>query len=131
VLTDSMKRAIDETERRREKQIAYNLEKGVDPQPLRKKIADITDALERENADTAALLSGRGDGRKKSPTPNLRQHGKAAAGANELESIIRDLNDQMLLAAGELKFELAGRLRDEVADLKKELRQMEAAGHLS
>jgi excinuclease ABC subunit B len=131
VLTDSMKRAIDETDRRREKQIAYNLEKGVDPQPLRKKIADITDALERENADTAALLSGRGDGRKKSPTPNLRQHGKAAAGANELESIIRDLNDQMLLAAGELKFELAGRLRDEVADLKKELRQMEAAGHLS
>jgi excinuclease ABC subunit B len=131
VLTDSMKRAIDETERRREKQIAYNLEKGVDPQPLRKKIADITDALERENADTAALLAGRGDGRKKSPTPNLRQHGKAAAGANELEAIIRDLNDQMLLAAGELKFELAGRLRDEVADLKKELRQMEAAGHLS
>jgi len=130
VLTDSMKRAIDETDRRREKQIAYNLEKGVDPQPLRKKIADITDALERENADTAALLAGRGDGRKKSPTPNLRQHGKAAAGANELESIIRDLNDQMLLAAGELKFELAGRLRDEVADLKKELRQMEAAGHL-
>jgi excinuclease ABC subunit B len=131
VLTDSMKRAIDETDRRREKQVAYNLEKGVDPQPLRKKIADITDALERENADTAALLSGRGDGRKKSPTPNLRQHGKAAAGANELEAIIRDLNDQMLLAAGELKFELAGRLRDEVADLKKELRQMEAAGHLS
>ena len=130
VLTDSMKRAIDETDRRREKQIAYNLEKGVDPQPLRKKIADITDSLERENADTAALLSGRGDGRKKSPTPNLRQHGKAAAGANELEAIIRDLNDQMLLAAGELKFELAGRLRDEVADLKKELRQMEAAGHL-
>jgi excinuclease ABC subunit B len=130
VLTDSMKRAIDETSRRREKQVAYNLERGVDPQPLRKKIADITDQLNREDADTAALLAGRGDGRKKSPTPNLRLHGKAATGANELEAIIRDLNDQMLLAAGELKFELAGRLRDEVADLKKELRQMEAAGHL-
>ena len=125
-----MKRAIDETDRRREKQIAYNLEKGVDPQPLRKKIADITESLAREGADTAALLAGR-DGRKRSPTPNLRREGRAAAGGNELEKIIADLNEQMLAAAGELKFELAGRLRDEVADLKKELRQMEAAGHLS
>jgi excinuclease ABC subunit B len=130
VLTDSMKIAIDETNRRREKQIAYNKERGVDPQPLRKKIADITDALSREDADTAQLLAGR-DGRKRSPTPGLRREGLAAAGANDLESIIRDLNEQMLAAAGELKFELAARLRDEVADLKKELRQMAAAGHLS
>ncbi len=129
VLTDSMKRAIEETERRREKQIAYNTERGIDPQPLRKKIADITDSLVREGADTAALLAGRG-GKKRSPTPALRREGRAAAGANELESIIADLNEQMLAAAGELKFELAGRLRDEVADLKKELRQMEAAGHI-
>ncbi|MCU1513344.1 MAG: excinuclease subunit, partial [Microbacteriaceae bacterium] len=130
VITDSMKQAIEETNRRREKQVAYNLERGVDPQPLRKKIADITDALAREGADTAALLSGR-DGRKRSPTPNLKREGLAASGANDLESIIRDLNDQMLQAAGELKFELAGRLRDEVSDLKKELRQMEAAGHIT
>ncbi|MGV8885203.1 MAG: excinuclease ABC subunit UvrB [Microbacteriaceae bacterium] len=129
VLTDSMKRAIDETNRRREKQVAYNLERGVDPQPLRKKIADITEGLAREGADTAALLASRG-GKKRSPTPNLRREGRAAAGANELETIIADLNDQMLQAAGELKFELAGRLRDEVSDLKKELRQMEAAGHI-
>ena len=129
VLTDSMKRAIEETERRREKQIAYNTERGIDPQPLRKKIADITDSLVREGADTAALLAGRG-GKKRSPTPALRREGRAAAGANELESIIADLNEQMLAAAGELKFELAGRVRDEVADLKKELRQMEAAGHI-
>jgi excinuclease ABC subunit B len=129
VLTDSMKRAIDETNRRREKQVAYNLERGVDPQPLRKKIADITESLAREGADTAALLSGR-DGRKRAPTPNLRREGRAATGANELEKIIADLNGQMLAAAGELKFELAGRLRDEVSDLKKELRQMEAAGHI-
>ncbi len=129
VLTDSMKRAIDETERRREKQVAYNTERGIDPQPLRKKIADITDSLVREGADTAALLAGRG-GKKRSPTPALRREGRAAAGANELESIIADLNEQMLAAASELKFELAGRLRDEVADLKKELRQMEAAGHI-
>ena len=129
VLTDSMKRAIDETNRRREKQVAYNLERGVDPQPLRKKIADITDILLREGADTAELLAGRG-GRKRAPTPNLRREGLAAAGGNDLEKIIADLNDQMLSAAGELKFELAARLRDEVSDLKKELRQMESAGHL-
>jgi excinuclease ABC subunit B len=129
VLTDSMAKAIDETERRRAKQIAYNEERGIDPQPLRKKIADITDALAREGADTAALLAGRGD-KKRSPTPNLRREGKAAAGANELEAVIADLNEQMLSAAAELKFELAGRLRDEVSDLKKELRQMQAAGHI-
>ena len=130
VMTDSMKLAIGETSRRRALQVAYNLERGVDPQPLRKKIADITDSLNREGADTAELLAGR-NGRKRSPTPNLKRAGLAASGANDLESIIRDLNDQMLLAAGELKFELAGRLRDEVSDLKKELRLMEAAGHLS
>jgi excinuclease ABC subunit B len=129
VLTDSMKQAIEETDRRREKQVAYNTERGIDPQPLRKRIADITDSLAREGADTAALLAARG-GKKRSPTPSLRREGKAASGANELETIIADLNDQMLSAAAELKFELAGRLRDEVADLKKELRQMEAAGHI-
>lgn len=134
VLTDSMKRAIDETNRRREKQVAYNTEHGIDPTPLRKKIADITDVLAREDADTAKFLAGR-DGRKRAPTPGLAREprvreGIAAEGASDLDSIIRDLNDQMLQAAGELKFELAARLRDEVADLKKELRQMEAAGHI-
>ncbi|MCY7412192.1 MAG: excinuclease ABC subunit UvrB, partial [Salinibacterium sp.] len=131
VMTNSMTKAIEETERRRDKQIAYNVERGIDPQPLRKKIADITDALMREGADTAELLSGRrGDGRKKSPTPSLKREGLAAAGGNNLEQIISDLNEQMLQAARELKFELAARLRDEVSDLKKELRQMEQAGHL-
>ncbi|GAA0961086.1 excinuclease ABC subunit UvrB [Frigoribacterium faeni] len=128
-MTDSMRQALDETDRRREKQIAYNLERGIDPQPLRKKIADITEALAREGADTAALLAGR-DGKKRAPTPNLKREGLAAGAANGLESIIADLNEQMLQAAAELKFELAGRLRDEVADLKKDLRQMEAAGHV-
>jgi excinuclease ABC subunit B len=138
VLTDSMALAIEETNRRRDKQIAYNVERGVDPQPLRKKIADITDQLLREGADTAELLySARGgrDGRKRAPTPNLRREtggfeGLAAAGGNDLEAIIADLNEQMLQAAGELKFELAARLRDEVSELKKELRQMVSAGHL-
>ncbi len=128
-LTDSMKQAIEETDRRREKQVAYNVERGIDPQPLRKKIADITDVLAREGADTAALLSGR-EGRKRAPTPNLRREGVGAAGANELETIIADLNEQMLQAAGELKFELAARLRDELSEMKRELRQMESVGHV-
>ncbi len=130
-MTDSMRLAIDETDRRREKQVAYNTLHGIDPQPLRKKIADITEALAREGADTADLLRERSGRGKKSPTPNLRREGIAAAGANDLESIIADLNGQMLEAAAELKFELAGRLRDEVAELKRELRQMEKAGHIA
>jgi excinuclease ABC subunit B len=129
-VTDSMRLAIDETDRRREKQVAYNLEHGIDPTPLRKKIADITEVLAREGADTAKLLAGR-DAKKKSPTPNLRRQGLAANGGNDLEAIIGDLNGQMLQAAGELKFELAARLRDEVSELKRELRQMEKAGHLT
>src|SRR5690554_5518701 len=131
-ITDSMAKAIEETDRRREKQVAYNEERGIDPQPLRKKIADITDVLAREASDTRDLLSGRGgskQGKGKSPTPRLRREGIAAEGAEQLEATIQDLSDQMLAAASELKFELAGRLRDEVQDLKKELRAMERAGH--
>lgn len=129
-LTASMERAIEETDRRREKQVEYNELHGIDPTPLRKRIADITDVLAREDADTTQLLTGR-DARKKSPTPNFRREGLAANGANDIESIIADLNGQMLEAAGELKFELAGRLRDEVSELKRELRNMEKAGHLT
>jgi excinuclease ABC subunit B len=129
-LTPSMAQAIEETNRRREKQVAYNTLHGIDPTPLRKRIADITDILAREEADTAELLANR-DSRKKSPVPNLRREGLAANGANDLESIIADLNGQMLEAAGELKFELAARLRDEVSELKRELRNMERAGHLN
>ncbi|MBG6214035.1 excinuclease ABC subunit B [Cryobacterium sp. CAN_C3] len=127
-LTASMEKAIDETDRRREKQVAYNTLHGIDPTPLRKRIGDITEALAREEADTAELLAGR-DARRKSSTPT-RRVGLAANGANDLESIISDLNSQMLEAAGELKFELAARLRDELSELKRELRQMEKAGHL-
>ncbi|NNC10526.1 excinuclease ABC subunit UvrB [Planctomonas sp. JC2975] len=130
VLTDSMRNAIEETNRRRERQIEYNTVNGIDPQPLRKRIADITDVLAREGADTQKMLAARdGSSKKKAPTPNLRREGIAAEGAQELESLIADLNDQMLAAAGELKFELAARLRDELSDLKRDLRQMEKAGH--
>ena len=132
-MTDSMRKAIDETDRRREKQVAYNKANGIDPQPLRKRIADITEVLAREAADTADMRAGRGrttkSGKGKSPTPNLRREGIAAEGATQLEETITDLSNQMLAAAAELKFELAGRLRDEVQDLKKELRAMEKAGH--
>jgi excinuclease ABC subunit B len=124
-----MAKAIDETNRRREKQIAYNREHGIDPQPLRKRIADITDQLAREAADTERMLSKDGGGRKQ-PVPNLKREGLAAKGAAELESVIADLNEQMLQAANELKFELAARLRDELSELKGELRQMSKAGHL-
>ncbi|MDO9062947.1 MAG: excinuclease ABC subunit UvrB [Microbacterium sp.] len=128
VMTDSMRAAIEETDRRRDRQLEYNRTHGIEPQPLRKRIADITDSIIREEQDTAKLLGDRG-ARGRAATPGLRT-GKAAAGANELESVIADLSAQMLAAAGELKFELAARLRDEVSELKKELRQMAAAGHL-
>ena len=133
-MTDSMRNAIGETERRREIQMAYNREHGIDPQPLRKRIADITDQLAREGADTDAMLSKRDasrlkSGKSKTPTPVRKREGLAAEGATQLEEAIADLTRQMLAAADELKFELAGRLRDEVQDLKRDLRQMEKAGH--
>jgi excinuclease ABC subunit B len=133
-VTDSMRNAIYETDRRREKQVAYNLANGIDPQPLRKRIADITEVLAREASDTDAMLSRKSSamlksGKGKAPTPQLRRTGIAAEGADQLEATIADLSNQMLAAAGELKFELAARLRDEVQDMKKELRAMERAGH--
>jgi excinuclease ABC subunit B len=115
-ITPSMERAIDETTRRRAKQVAYNVAHGVDPQPLRKKIADITDLLAREDADTAALLQETAAG-----SGSNRRRPKAQ---DELVTLIDDLTAQMHHAAGELQFELAARLRDEVGDLKRELRGM-------
>jgi excinuclease ABC subunit B len=132
-LTDSMKRAIDETTRRRNKQIAYNKERGVDPQPLRKKIADITDQILREEEDTAELLEKAAKNKKlrdgKSVIPMRARKGIAGMAYNEILAIVVDLDQQMKAAAEELKFELAGRLRDEISELKHELRQMEKAGH--
>ena len=125
-VTRSMKQAIDETNRRRERQVAYNVEHGIDPTPLRKKIADITDMLAREEADTAELMHEleNSNGKKRS-----RGTGIGAEGVDALEEIIADLNTQMLEAAAELKFELAARLRDELGELKRELRQIHKAGH--
>ena len=114
-ITASMAKAIDETNRRRAKQVAYNKKMGVDPQPLRKKIADITDMLAREEEDTAILIS-----REK---PQTKRH----TPSGDLVVLIQELTDQMRAAAGELQFELAARLRDEISDLKRELRGMQSA----
>ncbi|SDH09730.1 Excinuclease ABC subunit B [Agrococcus jejuensis] len=123
-ITDSMQLAMEETERRREIQQAYNAEHGIDPQPLRKKIGDITAMLAREEADTAELLSGTKRG---APTPRLANDRSSLDGPAQLEQIIADLSAQMSEAAGELKFELAARIRDELHDLKRDLRQLREA----
>ena len=158
-VTDSRRTAIDETNRRREIQQAYNREHGIDPQPLRKKIADITDVLAREEEDTHELLQLRKSGKKGSRTveagaktgsstsskiaastpesdallakaqDRVRADGLAAEPAEDLLELIEQLSEQMRLAAENLQFELAARLRDELTDLKKEFRQMREAGH--
>lgn len=146
-ITPAMAQAIDETNRRREKQIAYNTERGLDPQPLRKKINDIVATIAREEVDTEQLL---GSGYRqakgaKAPVPTLgvKTAGAKTAGAKkaggkgavvtdrpaaELAGIIEEMTDRMRAAAADLQFEVAARLRDEVGELKKELRQMREAG---
>ncbi|MFC8315049.1 excinuclease ABC subunit UvrB [Gordonia sp. NPDC057258] len=138
-ITDSMRNAIDETERRREKQIAYNKANGIDPKPLRKKIADILDQVYREAEDEAVAVGGSG----RNSSRGRRAQGEVSkAGSSgviekrdvsmmpraELADLVSQLTDQMMSAARDLQFELAGRLRDEIADLKKEMRGMDAAG---
>ncbi|MFZ2241613.1 MAG: excinuclease ABC subunit UvrB, partial [Gordonia amarae] len=142
-ITDSMKEAIDETERRRAKQIAYNEARGIDPQPLRKKIADILDQVYREADDTEASESVPVGGSGRNASRGRRAQGEPGRAVSagivegrdtasmpraELADLIKDLTEQMMGAARDLQFELAARLRDEIADLKKELRGMDAAG---
>ena len=133
-VTDSMRAAIEETERRREKQLAYNREHGIDPQPLRKKIADVTDMLAREEIDTESLLGTGYRGVGSGPDAQTRRQTgqdvrERLANQNEssLAELIAELTAQMQEAARQLQFEVAARLRDEVRDLKKELRQMREA----
>ena len=128
-MTDSMNEAISETMRRREIQIAYNKEHGIDPQPLRKKISDVTDMLAREQVDTQTLLEG---GYRKEKSKRERSEatggGRAVTSGQraeaELAELIEELSAQMMTAAQHLQFEVAARLRDEIEDLKKELRAM-------
>lgn len=133
-ITDSMQVAIDETNRRRDIQMAYNKEHGIDPQPLRKKIGDITEMLAREGADTDELVEKFNYGKgQRGYNSMITDEQRAAQGRRldvskmaeeDLGKLIVDLTTEMRSAAGELKFEVAARLRDEIADLKKELRQM-------
>ena len=130
-ITRSMALAIDETNRRRAKQVAYNLERGVDPQPLRKKIADITDLINRESEDTSDLLAGEkgtGKGNVAGLSVGLNAKGVISLPRKDLVALIGSLTDQMRSAAADLQFEVAGKLRDEIRILKKELRSMEEAG---
>lgn len=131
-----MAHAIEETNRRRAIQVQYNTDHGIDPpQPLRKKIADITDQLAKEDADTQELLNNnrlaKGGKRKAAAkgAATVRQDGLAAAPAEDLVGLIEQLTEQMHGAAAELQFEVAARIRDEVKELKRELRQMQSAGH--
>lgn len=156
-VSDAMREAIDETERRRHKQIAYNEAHGIDPQPLRKKISDVTDMLAREDIDTAELLGTGYRQPDQKPSPAARSAAQDAAAARaalevisraranaaedqpaqhgadedtvDLVSLVTELTDQMHAAASELRFELAARLRDEIADLKKEIRRGKALGN--
>ena len=130
-ITRSMALAIDETNRRRAKQVAYNLERGVDPQPLRKKIADITDLITRESEDTSALLESEKSSVKGSGgalSVGLNAKGAISLPRKDLVALIGSLTDQMRSAAADLQFEVAAKLRDEIRILKKELRSMEEAG---
>ena len=149
-ITDSMERAIDETNRRREKQVAYNTLHGIDPQPLRKKIADITDQILQEDEDTAQLIAASKANRQAATSKNstgvsrrvsakhdkslvIATPGKSTVGAmaqDEMLKVIIELDAQMRSAAAELNFELAARLRDEISEYKYELRQIEKAGHV-
>jgi len=145
-ITPSMAAAIDETNRRRAKQVSFNEANGVDPQPLRKKIGDILDDIYREADDAEALVSGSiiggaiigGSGRQmsrgKAPVKETRSRARSISAPTEgmaraeLVKLIQELTDQMLASARELQFELAARIRDEIAELKKEIRQMDVAG---
>jgi excinuclease ABC subunit B len=152
-VTPSMSAAIEETNRRRAKQVAYNEANGLDPQPLRKRIGDILDDIYREADDTEGAFAGHGPGgaivggsgrqmsRGKGPVPETRSRGRNAPPAlgrisnetagmqrAELSRLVQDLTDQMLGAARELQFELAARIRDEITELKKELRAMDVTG---
>ena len=119
-ITPAMAQAIDETDRRRAKQVAYNLQHGIDPKPLRKKIADLTDQINREELDTAQLIESLKAGNTK-----VRSKSAGSTNVDELVQTIVELEAEMRQAASELQFELAARLRDEVSDMKRSLRDIQ------
>jgi excinuclease ABC subunit B len=124
-MTKSMSNAIDETNRRRAKQVAYNTKHGIDPTPLRKRIADITDLIAKEADDTDVLSA---KSKKIGLTSGFHSKSAHSLPRQELVALIESLTDQMRLAASQLNFELAARLRDEIRELKRELKGMQEAG---
>lgn len=122
-MTPAMEQAIDETDRRRAKQVAYNVANGIDPKPLRKKIADLTDQINREEVDTAQLVESLRAGKTK-----VRSKSASSTNVDELINTILELEAEMRQAASELQFELAARLRDEVSDMKRTLRDIQRHG---
>jgi excinuclease ABC subunit B len=114
-LTDSMRRAISETQRRRKIQLEYNREHGIDPQTIRKKVSDILLTMEAESL-------------AKTPDRRPRRRREPEMPEEELERLIQTLEEEMHEAAKDLRFEYAARLRDEVNDLRKELKGLRKAG---
>ncbi len=121
-VTDSMQRAISETMRRRGLQVEYNEKHGINPQTVRKAVTDIL-AMLRPAAETTAPRPGKGS-RGRRLDESRRVIDANGMGQTDLEKLIRTLEEEMLEASGELKFEYAARLRDEIKDLKRELREM-------
>jgi len=119
-VTDSMARALEETSRRREKQVAHNLAHGIDPQSIRKRVGDIIAAVRAEEAGEAYVPVDRAE-------RAADDRGPGVLPTEELRALILRLDEEMHEAAGELRFEYAARLRDEIADLRRELGSMEAA----
>jgi excinuclease ABC subunit B len=118
-MTDSMRHAISETMRRRQKQLAYNEEHGIDPQTVRKKVTDILEMIRlREGEESRPAARGRGRGRGRAATDLLDLP------RDELARLIQNLTDEMQDAARDLRFEEAARLRDEIHELKRELREV-------
>ena len=115
-VTDSMKAAISETQRRRKIQMGFNREHGIDPQSIRKKVSDILLTMAVDGRETAPKR----ERRRRAPRPEMP--------TEELERLIRSLEEEMHEAAKDLRFEYAARLRDEVVDLRKELKQLREAG---
>jgi len=124
VMTDSMQRAIQETQRRREMQLQYNQEHGIEPQTVRKAVTDILSML---NPDDTAPLPGKGKRRQRARDAKRTAEQVADLPSEDLERLILTLEDEMSEASAALRFEYAARLRDEIKELRRELRDMRQA----